>query len=189
MASASSFTSIFTAVSRFLQRELAAAWPVFLFFLTGFSLMILLIKLALARFSIEVSLISNALVGALIAAKAALILDETSLARHLEHYRRVVAVCVKTAIYGSASLALGYLERYLEALHRTHSAARALGDVMTHGNHDVLFAWALGISIVFAAYFSLVEINQKLGTGELVKLFFESPRIARGTVRSSDSSS
>jgi hypothetical protein len=153
--------------------------------------MILLIKLALARFSIEVSLISNAFVGALIAAKAALILDETSLARHLEHYRRIVSVCVKTAIYGSASLVLGYLERYLEALHRTHSAEHALGDVMIRGNHYVLFAWALAVSIVFASYFSIFEISRRMGKGELARLFFESPKVIRGTMRTAptDSSS
>jgi hypothetical protein len=38
----------------------------------------LLIKLALAQFSIEVTVLSNAIVGALIAAKAALVLDETT---------------------------------------------------------------------------------------------------------------
>jgi len=63
------------AVGRFLRREFVAAWPVFLFFLTGFLLLLLLVKLALAQFSIEMRPLSNAFVGALIAAKAALVLD------------------------------------------------------------------------------------------------------------------
>lgn len=137
--------------------------------------MILLVKLALAKFSIEITVVSNATVGALIAAKAALILDETSLARRLERLRRIVAVCVKTAIYGSATLMLGYIERYVEALHRTRSMAGAFGDILTHANHYLLVAWALGVSIVFAAYFSIFEISQQMGPGELMRLFFDLP--------------
>jgi hypothetical protein len=33
----------------------------------------------------------------------------------------------------------------------------------------------LGISIVFALYFSYVEISLRMGEGELTRLFFESP--------------
>jgi hypothetical protein len=71
----------FAGVGRWLRKEFVAAWPVFLFFLVGFLLLISLIKLALAEFSVEIAVVSNAVVGALLAAKAALVLDETSLAR------------------------------------------------------------------------------------------------------------
>jgi len=33
--------------------------------------------------------------------------------------------------------------------------------------------WALGISIVFALYFTFFEIGQQMGKGALSKLFFE----------------
>jgi len=112
---------IFASVGKFLHREFVAAWPVFLFFVVGFLLLLLLIKLALANFSIEMTALSNAIIGALLAAKAALILDETPLARRLEQYRRIVAVAVKTFIYGSITLLLGYMERILDALHRVHN--------------------------------------------------------------------
>jgi hypothetical protein len=173
---------------RFLRKEFVAAWPVFLFFLAGFVLLISLIKLALAEFSIEVTALSNAFVGALIAAKTALILDETPLARTLERYRRIVAVAVKTIFYGIAGLLLGYLERFLEALHKVHSFGGAIQYVIQHANHYRLLAWVLGISIVFALYFSFFEIDQSMGQGALRKLFFDSPPIARGSDRSSNTS-
>src|SRR5450755_1082906 len=69
---------IVAAIGRFLRREFIAAWPVFLFFLIGFLLLLAIIKLALANFSIEITALSKAVVGALLAAKASLILDETS---------------------------------------------------------------------------------------------------------------
>jgi hypothetical protein len=173
------------AVGRFLRKEFEAARPLFLFFLTGFLLLFLLIKLALAQFSIDVTALSNALVGALIAAKAALVLDETRLAHSLERYMRIVAVSVKTFLYGVASLLLGYLERFLDALHKVHSFREAIYYVIDHGDHYRLLAWALGISIVFALYFSFFEISQRMGERALRKLFFESPRIVKGSLPSS----
>ncbi len=79
------------AAGKWLHREFAAGWPVFLFFLTAFLLQLLIIKLAIAQFSIPLAAFSKAVVGALLAAKAVLILDETPLARKLERSRRIVA--------------------------------------------------------------------------------------------------
>jgi hypothetical protein len=144
----------FVGLGRFLYRELREAWPVFLYFLAGFLLLLVLVKLVLAEFSIKVMALSNAVVGALLAAKTVLILDETPLARSLERYRRVVAVAVKTFLYEIAGLLFGYAERFVDALHKVHSFAAASEYVVDHANHYRLLAWALGISIVFAHYFS-----------------------------------
>jgi len=165
-------------VGRFLRKEFDAAWPVFLFFLAGFLILLLLIKLALAQFSIEITALSKAVVGALIAAKAALVLDETPLARRLESYPPILAVAVKTFFYGVVSLLMGYLERLLEAFHKVHEFRGAIEYVIDHANHNRLLAWALGISIVFALYFALLEISKSMGEGALARLFFQSPAIA-----------
>lgn len=181
---ASSMSHRMSGVGRFLRREFNALWPIFLFFLVGFLLLITLIKLALAQFSIEVPVISNALVGALIAAKAALVLDETPLARALDHYRRIVGVVVKTAFYGIVSLILGYVERLLEAMHKVHSFNGAIQYVYAHASHYRLLAWALGISIVFALYFSFSEIARSMGAGRgLRDLFFETPALSGASDR------
>jgi hypothetical protein len=172
-------------VSGFLHKEFVAAWPVFLFFLTGFLLLFLLIKLALANVSVEVTALSNAIVGALIAAKAALVLDETPLARTLENYRRIVAVAVKTFVYGVATLLVGYLERFVEALRKVHSFDAAFYYVIDHANHYRLLGWVLGISMVFSLYFTFSEINRRMGKGALGALFFESPGIANALDRPS----
>jgi len=170
-------------VSGFLHKEFVAAWPVFLFFLTGFLLLFLLIKLALANLAVEVTALSNAVVGALIAAKAALVLDETPLARALENYRRIVAVAVKTFLYGAATLLMGYLERLLEARHKVHSFGAAIHYTINHANHYRLLGWALGISIVFSLYFAFFEFNRRMGEGALGALFFESPVAANASNR------
>lgn len=39
-----------------------------------------------------------------------------------------------------------------------------------------LLSWALGISLVFAIYFALFEIDRRMGKGELRRLFFDLPK-------------
>ena len=104
-------------------------------------------------------------------------LDETPLARHLEHYRRIVAVAVKTFLYGAITLLLGYVERILEARHRLHNLDAAVHYVIDHGSMYRLLAWALGISVLFAIYFATFEISESMGRGKLRALFFESPQL------------
>jgi hypothetical protein len=183
---AASLSHGFAGVFKWLREEVVAIWPVFLFFLLGFLLLISLVKMALAQFSLEIPVLSNAVIGALFAAKAALILDATTLARSLEHYRRIVAVAVKTLIYGIASLLLGYVERFLEALHKVHNFDAALRYVFEHASRYRILSWALGISIIFALYFAFVEINKRMGQRELWELFFESPKTANDLDRPSN---
>jgi hypothetical protein len=163
------------SIGRWLRREFSAGWPVFLFFMVGFLLLLSIIKLTLATFSIETTALSKAVVGALLAAKAVLILDELPIARYLERYRRIVAVALKTLIYGGITLLLGFFERTLEAVHREHTLRAAGLYVIDHAGMYRLLAWSLGISLVFAHYFALSEIGQAMGKGRLRGLFFDSP--------------
>jgi hypothetical protein len=140
----------FAGAGRWLRKEFVAILPVFLFFLVGFLLLITLIKLTLAQFSVEITVLSNAVIGALLAAKAALVLDETPLARSLEHTPRIIAVAVKVFFYGVASLLLLSVERVLEALPKSHNFDAALRYAFEHATRYRALSWALGISIVFA---------------------------------------
>ena len=164
--------SIVTA-GKWLHREFLAARPVFLFFLVAFLLQAMIIKLAVAQFSIPISAFSKAVVGALLAAKAVLIIDETRIGRSLEHSRRIVAVAVKTVLYGFGTLLLGYLERFVEALHRDASFDGAVRDMIDQANVYRIFAWVLGVTLIFAIYFVFAEINDYMGKGGLWSLLFE----------------
>jgi hypothetical protein len=183
---AGTLTRKLAGIGRWLKKEFVAILPVFIFLFFGFAFLILLVKLTLEQFSIEVAVVSNALIGAFTGAKVALVLDETQLARSLERYRRIVTVAAKVLFYAIATLLLGYVERFLEALHKAHSFEGAIGDVIAHTNHYRLLAWVLGISFIFAFYFALVETNKRMGKGELWKLFFESPETANDSSRSSN---
>ncbi len=100
------------AAGNWLWSEFASLWPVFLFFLVAFMIQLLIIKLAVEQFSVQLTAFSKAIVGALLAAKAVLTLNETPLARKLE-------------------LLLVYIERFLEALHRVGTFDGASRRVIT----------------------------------------------------------
>ena len=163
------------ATGKWLHREFVAARPVFIFFLVAFLLQFLIVKLAVAQFSIPVSAFSKAVVGALFAAKAVLIIDETHIGRMLEHYRKIVAVAVKTLLYGFGTLLLGYLEKFLEALHKTGSFDAAVQQMVEQANMYRFMAWVLGVTLIFAIYFVWSEINQRMGEGAVWSLFFDRP--------------
>ena len=131
----------FARAGNWLYREFVSIWPVFLFFLFAFLIQLLIIKLAVEQFSVQLTAFSKAIVGALLAAKAVLILDETPLARKLESYRRIIAVAVKTLLYGVCTLMLGYIERFLEALHRVGTFDWAFKGVIDQVNLYRFFAW------------------------------------------------
>ena len=173
------------AAGRWLRREFVLVWPIFLFFLVAFLIQLLIIKLAVAQFSIRLTAFSKAMVGALLAAKAVLILNETPLARKLESYRRIVAVAVKTLLYGFCALLLGCIERLLEALRGTGSLDRAFRSVIGQANLYRFLAWVLGISFIFAIYFAWSEINERMGEGVLWSLFFQAPPVADSSGRHS----
>jgi hypothetical protein len=164
-----------TATGKWLHREFVAARPVFIFFLVAFLLQFLIIKLAVAQFSVPISAFSKAVVGALFAAKAVLILDETRIGRSLERYRKIVAVTVKTLLYGFGTLLLGYLERFLEALYRSGSFDAAIRQMVDESNLYRFMAWVLGVTLIFAIYFVWSEINQRMGEGAVWSLFFDKP--------------
>jgi hypothetical protein len=168
-------TRSIAATGKFVRREFSAARPVFIFFLVAFVLQLSIIKLVVAEFSIPVSALSKAVVGALFAAKAVLILDETPLARSLEQYRRIIAVAVKTLLYGFGTLLLGFIERLLEAWHRVGTFDGGFSAVVHEANLSRFFAWILGVSLIFAIYFALSEINKRMGEGALWSLFFQRP--------------
>src|ERR1700732_5034233 len=89
-------SSPMASVGHWLWQELWRIIPIAGFFLIGFMLVLLIIKLTLAQYSIESTTVSRAVLGALIAAKVVLILNRTPLARALRNYPRILPVLWRT---------------------------------------------------------------------------------------------
>lgn len=98
--------------THWLIHECKLIAPAALFFLAGFAIILLLIKLTLAQYSIKLHVVSNSLLGALIAAKVSLLLDKIEYAE-ARGYRRIVAVAGKTLLYSLGVIVFGSLERLI----------------------------------------------------------------------------
>ncbi len=158
-------------VVTWLAREFSEAVPIACFFFVGFVIVLMIVKLSLAQYSIQIPALSRALVGALIAAKVVLILDNTRVARSFRRYPRIVPVIAKTAVYALCVVLLRMLELALDSARHPTMADSILPDLV-HGGSPRLLAVILGVSAVFAIYFILAEIAEHLGSGVLWNLFF-----------------
>ena len=160
------------SAANWLWEEFCAILPVAVFFLTGFMLVLLIIKLSLAQYSIEVSTVSRAVIGALIAAKVVLILHHTSLDRSFRDYPRALSVLWRTIFYGLAFIFLAIAERVIDQRHNHGGLAGSMSYVAQHMNMHRVMALSIGVALVFCVYFILAEIAEYLGPGVLFRLFF-----------------
>lgn len=56
-----------------------------------------------------------------------------------------------------------------------HGLDASVQTLVANAKLDQLLAWALGVSLVFAMYFTLSEMGERMGKGEIWRLFFERP--------------
>ncbi len=163
-----------TAV-RWLGHELEAMAPPALFFLVGFALILLTVKLFVEQYSIELTVLSNALLGALFAAKVSLILDQRDWARS-HGYSRAVVVAGKVVLYTVTVIILGLAEHLIEGYRKSGSFAGALALFDRHFEASRFFAIVLCIAMQFAVFFVMQEVKRKMGPGQMYALFFDRPR-------------
>lgn len=164
-----------SAIAGWARREFRALLVPFLFFLCGFLLVLLIIKLSLAEYSIEVTTFGRALIGAAVAAKVVLIFDDTPVGRVFAAMPRAVAVIYRTLVYGLGVVVLGLLERVIDEWRHLGSLVPAVRVVGGQMEIHRLMALSLGIALVCAVYFALAEIAAYIGEGAMWELFFKRP--------------
>ena len=159
------------ALWHWLREEARRTRPVFIFFFT--LLVLLIVKLTLAQYSIDVSAVSRALLGAVMAAKVVLIFENTPLSWLFRQLPRIVDIVLKSLLYGIGVILLGFLERIVEC--ERHAASFLLGlQAAAHTlNLHRLLAVEMGVTIVFAGYFTFAEMNKVMGEGALREFFFK----------------
>lgn len=160
-----------------LKHEINKISSLALFFLFGFGYILLILKLFIAEYSIDIYVLSKAIIGALVAAKAVAIMDATPLLNRFKQAPRYLRVLYKTFIYTLAVLILGIVERFFHAYHQTKGFISALKYLLESGNIYHFTGVILCILIVFFIHNIFREIDNYLGKGNLKKIFFNSPRL------------
>jgi hypothetical protein len=167
-------------VFQWLKKELREVIPVTLFFFIGSALVLMLVKLILAQYSIPVAVLSRAMLASLIVGKVVLVLEKVPLEERLPHAPRGVLVAIKTLFYGSGAIVAGFLERLIETCRSSQGFGEALAETWTHTSLGRFLAVVLCVTILFGAYFIFLELDRVMGEGAIVALFFNRPRTAGG---------
>jgi hypothetical protein len=158
-----------------LRAEAREMSPVFVFFLSGFLLVLLIVKLALAEYSITVNALSRALLGAVLAAKVVLLLEQTPLARPFRQLPRIVPIAFKSLVYGMGVIVLGYLERLVDSIRHSRAILIGIQTADASLNLNRLLSVALGVTAVFGIYFTFVELSEFIG-GDALRGFLLTSR-------------
>jgi chromate transport protein ChrA len=159
-----------------LIHEIKKIGSLSLFFLIGFGYILLVMKLFMEEYSINVYVLSKAIIGALFAAKAVLIVNATPLFNRFRQSPLYISVLYKTCLYTLAVLILGILEGVIDAYRKTKTISLAISTFIQTRNLDRVLAVILCVGVVFFIYNILKEIDAYLGKGNLQKLFLNSPK-------------
>jgi hypothetical protein len=159
-----------------LKREIKKLGALTLFFFIGFGYILILIKLFLKEYSINTYVLSQAIIGALVAAKTVAIVDAIPWLGRFRSFPRYVSVLYKTALYTLAVILIGIVERLIHAYFEKKAIAVAISSFLEPRNLYHFLAVVLCIAVVFLIHNTLEEIDLCLGEGTLRKFFFSRPR-------------
>lgn len=154
-------------------REIREALPATLFFLFLFHMIALTKAVALDEYSITALSAASATVGALIVAKAILVVEALPLAR-LFSARRMSQILWKTLLYGAVALLFRFLEEFLP-LALKHggwvSATKAMYREVSWPLFGVLALWIAGGLFLYCLASDLVEA---VGRERMKEMLFSS---------------
>jgi hypothetical protein len=162
-------------MTEWIFKEGKALAILFLYFLFYYGIFIILKKLILAHYHISFFGFSGAVLGALISAKAVMIVESTALSKVLRSAAPFLKVIFDCFLYTTLALILLYLEKVVELAHKEGNIRLAF---LTVGRDDDLaqfFAMVIWAGLSFLGYTVFSAISRHLGHGELIRLFFTSP--------------
>src|SRR5271156_1709939 len=96
---------------KWLIQEIEKLIPVTLFFFLGFGLILLIVKLVLRDYSVQVGVLSRAMLFSLIVGKVVLVLENVRLDERFLNLPRAALIAMKTAFYGFVAVIAGSAEK------------------------------------------------------------------------------
>ena len=111
------------------------------------------------------------MIGALIAAKVAVLLDHTRAGTRFDATRPLATtVPYKTLVYGTAAFLVLFAEELFHAYRATGGLGAAFVELWAHRDRNVIFAKAICVALAFAGYHLYTGIDRRLGEGTLRRL-------------------
>ena len=156
----------------FLFKEIREVVPPTLFFAVGFNLILLTFKLVLADYKVQFYNFMVATTTALIVGKSVLVANAMQFLRRFDMAPKILPVLFKTTAYWAVVFLVRFVEKLVEYLFAGGTLNGLPEYVSTHFTWDRFVAIQIWIFVLFLIYTSIVELNARLGHGELMKIFF-----------------
>ena len=157
------------------KREARVVLLTTLYFATWFVLLVLVKKLVLEQYQIEVTGLSLALVGALIVAKVVLVLEHVSLGEWINRHPTAVDVAVRTLLYAIGVLVVLLLEKAFESRHEAGGFWPALLHVFQHRDMPHVWANTIVVACALLVFNVLSVLRRQLGEESLFRSFLARP--------------
>jgi hypothetical protein len=150
-----------------IKNEIKSLTFATLYFAAWFAMLMVIKKLVLSEYRIEMSGFSYALIGALILAKVVLILEHVSLGGWAESRSALLNVMLRTALYSIGVIIVVVLEKSFEGRHEHGGFVSSLANLWS--SRDISHVYANTIAVVYAllGYNILFVVRRHLGEGGL----------------------
>lgn len=155
-----------------LFHELTQIWRLTAFFLVCYLILLVVLKLLLERFDIQVLVLSKAFLGAAITGKVVVLLRHQPISRLHPRWPGILRILYRTGFFTVVVTFAALLERYLDRLIHHKHPLRALEFTFSQDGLPFLAGIVLMISLIFFVFSLLEEISEQLGPGRLQRLLF-----------------
>jgi len=160
------------SATEWIRHEIREVGAATLYFLIGLVLILVLFKLLLNQYDIQLVALSKAVIGALICAKVVVLLKNRRIMRVFSDRPGYVTVLYKTIVYDVGLVVILLLEKTIERYGEAGSVGAALKQVFeTRDIHHVL-AVALMASMMFLFFNAMGELSSRLGEDKVRAAFF-----------------
>ncbi|MDX1375519.1 MAG: hypothetical protein R3357_08165 [Burkholderiales bacterium] len=155
-------------------REIREALPPFVFFLILFHLIALTKAVVLEEYSFTALRATFATVGALIVAKAILLVEALPIAR-LFAAQKLAQIVWKTLLFAAVALAFRVLEELVPLISKYGGVADAVRRMLDEVHWPLFWVVALWIVGSLFLYCAVAEIVRAVGSDRVRALFFAGP--------------
>jgi hypothetical protein len=101
---------------KWLIGEIVQIFPITLFFFVGFGLILLIVKLVLRDYSVQVGVLSRAMLRSLVAGKVVILLENVHLDERFPNWPRSTLIELKTGFYSTGAVIAGIIEKIYRTL-------------------------------------------------------------------------
>ena len=155
------------------KRELREVLAISGVFFVIFVLFLLLKKVIMDDYKVDLYILSTALVGSLIIAKVVLIFDLLPLTRKTDRLLNIFRVFFRSLIYIAGYLIFTFLEHLVRGLTSGESFPAAVGSTLQTMQTPAFIISFVGVLIAFLLFNAFWIIRSSIGPAALFAMFFK----------------